>query len=579
MSLKSRVIAAIGSVCASASSREMLSGLSIRDVVLIEALDLSLDNGLTALTGETGAGKSIILDALGMATGARSDRGLIRHGSAKAQVTASFHVPQSHPVRVILDDADVDAPAGEDILLRRVIGADGRSRAFINDQPVSVSMLSSVGRTLLEVHGQHDGRGLLDPRTHVTLLDRFGGYSSALEKVAGAYASKKAAQDRLDSLLSTQQQASDDREFFEAGIAEIDRLSPKQDEEGGLADRRRFLQNAQGALTELTAAQDAMGEGGEYEDRLASALRGLERVQSKIGPGESQVHLDLSKAVKALEKALIETEEARAAVAQAGHGFDIEPSELDRVEERLFALRAAGRKFNTDINGLMGIRAKFAQDLFDIDNADEAITQARAALERASSDYDTAATGLTVKRKRAAKKLDAAVKAELGPLKMGGAQFTTDISPARASTSGRDKVGFIVATNPGSALGALDKVASGGELSRFALAIKVALAGDGDITLIFDEVDAGVGGAVADAIGQRLSKLSADAQVLVVTHSPQVAAKANQQLLISKSVVGDKTLTHVEQVSGDTRLEEIARMLSGASVNDAAREAAKELLG
>ncbi|WP_017930967.1 DNA repair protein RecN [Robiginitomaculum antarcticum] len=557
----------------------MLRGLSIRDVVLIQALDMSLSGGLTALTGETGAGKSIILDSLGMATGARSDKGLIRTGSNKAQVTASFDVPASHMARRLIEDADVDAPLGEDILLRRVIGEDGRSRAFINDQPVSVSLLSAVGNALLEVHGQHDGRGLLDPRTHISLLDRFGGYKSVLQNVSSAYAAKKAAQDRLDALMSTQQQASDDREFFEAGIAEIDRLAPKPDEDEGLADRRRFLQNAQGALTELTAAQDAMGEDGEYEDRLAAALRGLERVQSRIGAGDSQVHLNLTKAVDALEKALIETGEARAAVSEASYGFDIDPNELNDVEERLFSLRAAARKFNTTINGLIDIRAKFAQDLFDIDNADEAIAQAKSSLSRAAAEYDTSARDLTMKRKNASKKLDAAVKAELGPLKMGGARFETDLQPARDSATGRDKVGFVVATNPGSALGALDKVASGGELSRFALAIKVALAGDGDLTLIFDEVDAGVGGAVADAVGQRLAHLSGAAQVLVVTHSPQVAAKANQQLLISKSIIGDRTHTQVTPVSGETRLEEIARMLSGASVNDAAREAAKQLIG
>lgn len=556
----------------------MLIGLSIRDVVIIETLDLALSEGLSALTGETGAGKSIILDALGMATGARSDKGLIRSGSQKAQVTASFDLPADHPVREILSEADVEFAPGESLLLRRTVGADGRSRAYINDQPVSVGLLSSVGSGLVEVHGQHDGRGLLDARTHIGLLDRYAGHKNLIAQCEGAYESLKAAKERVETLTASQAQADADRDFFEAAIAELDRLDPREGEEDELAERRRFLQSANSALTELNAAQAALGEEGEYEDRLAAALRGLEHVVGKIGEGESQVHLNLKRAVEALEKALIETGEARSAVDEACADFDVDPSELEKVEERFFALRAAARKYNAPIAELMALRQRYAQDLYDIDNADEAIKQAKKQLIQAKTAYSDAASALTRSRKAAARKLDKTVAAELTPLKLGGAKFETAIEPGREGRLGQDRVNFQVATNPGAPMGPLDKVASGGEMSRLALAIKVALAGEGDMTLIFDEVDQGVGGAVADAVGKRLALLAKTAQVLVVTHSPQVAACASEQMLISKSVVGDKTHTQVRRLSEHEREEEIARMLAGSQVTDAARGAARQLM-
>jgi len=556
----------------------MLTGLSIRNVVLIEALDLTFEAGLSALTGETGAGKSIILDALGMATGARSDKGLVRAGSDKAMCTAGFEISADNPIWDILSDAGIDADRSEDILLRRVINADGRSKAYINDQPAGVKLLASVGERVLEVHGQHDGRGLLDVSTHKAMLDRFGGYVPKLKTVETAFAALKTARDRVDDLVAANNKAVDDRDFFEHSIAELDRLAPIAGEEERLASERRFLQNAEGALTELTAAQDAMGEGGDYEARLAGALRGLERVSAKLGEGDTSVHRALGKATGALERALIETEEARAAVGEAAFAFDVEPGALDKTEERLFALRASARKYNTTIDGLSGVRAQFAQNLFDIDNSDEALAQAKAALSKAEAAYDKAASALTAARKKASKRLDAGVTGELPPLKMDKARFVTDIEPGRDSAQGRDTVSFSVSTNPGTPLGPLDKVASGGEMSRFALAIKVALAADADTTLIFDEVDQGVGGAVADAVGKRLSRLSKDAQVLVVTHSPQVAAGADTQFLISKSVIADKTITQVARLSGEARLEEIARMLAGESVTDAARAAARQLM-
>lgn len=557
----------------------MLTGLTIRNVVLIETLDLSFDHGLTALTGETGAGKSIILDALGMATGARSDKGLVRAGADQALCTASFFVPDAHPIRALLSEAGIDLAEGEDLLLRRTISKEGRSKAYINDQPASVKLLAAIGQPLLEVHGQHDGRGLLDVTTHRVLLDRFGGHNAQLSKVAECFAALKSARERLEQLRSASAQAADDRDFYEHSIAELDRLAPKPGEEETLAAQRRFYQTAEGALTELTAAQDAMGEDGEYEDRIASALRGLERVQGKLGAGDSGVHAAIAKATSALEKALIETEEARAAVNDCAHAFDVEPGALDRTEERLFALRGAARKFNCAIDALPAIRAKFAQSLFDIDNSEEALKTAQAELNKAEFAYDGAASALSAARRKAAKALDKAVMAELPPLKMDKARFESQISAGRDSVAGRDDVLFAVSTNPGTPMGALDKIASGGEMSRFALAIKVALAGDHDTTLIFDEVDQGVGGAVANAVGKRLSRLSKDAQVLVVTHSPQVAASADHQFLIRKTSSGKKTITNVTPLLDYAREEEIARMLAGEVITEEARAAARQLMG
>ena len=557
----------------------MLTGLTIRNVVLIEALDLGFEHGLTALTGETGAGKSIILDALGMATGARSDKGLVRAGADQALCTASFFVPDTHPIHALLAEAGIEHDSAEDLLLRRVISKDGRSKAYINDQPASVKLLAAIGQPLLEVHGQHDGRGLLDASTHAALLDRFGRNGPALEKTRSAYAALKTARDRVEQLRSAASQAADDRDFYEHSIAELDRLAPKAGEEQSLAEQRRFYQNAEGALTELTAAQDAMGDDGAYENRIAGALRGLERVQAKLGEGESAVHMAIAKATSALEKALIETEEARAAITDCAQVFDVEPGALNRTEERLFSLRGAARKFNTTIDALPDIRLKFVQSLFDIDNSDEALKQAQDALSKAEGAYDKAASALSAARRKAAKALDKAVMTELPPLKMDKARFQTQITNGRDSASGRDDILFAVSTNPGTPMGALDRIASGGEMSRFALAIKVALAGDQDTTLIFDEVDQGVGGAVADAVGKRLARLSRDAQVLVVTHSPQVAASADHQFLIRKASKGNKTVTDVTPLLDYAREEEIARMLAGEVVTEEARAAARQLMG
>lgn len=556
----------------------MLTGLSIRNVVLIEALDLEFGAGLTALTGETGAGKSIILDALGMATGARSDRGLVRAGTEKALCTASFTSPKSGAIRDILDAQDIEVNEAEDLTLRRSVSKDGRSKAFINDQPVGVKLLSEVGSLLLEVHGQHDGKGLLDPATHIHLLDLFGGYQKMLGACAESYTARRETQRQVEALIALQAKAKEDRDFLEHAIGELDRLAPRPGEDAQLAEERRFLQGAEGALKELTAAEDALGEDGAFEQRLNAALAGIERVRGKFGDSESKAAKALSNAAGALERALLETQEARTAVSEAAQTFDVKPGQLDETEKRLFSLRAAARKYDCDIERLVEARSDFATQLASIDNAEVDLSRAEAAAKKAKAAYDKAANALSKARQKAAKALDKSVVKELPPLKMERAQFITHIEDTSESALGIDKVRFQVSTNPGTALGPLDKIASGGEMARFALAIKVALAGKNDAVMVFDEVDQGVGGAVADAVGKRLALLSSTAQVFVVTHSPQVAARAAHQYLIKKSSTGTTTTTNVTVVADDAREEEIARMLAGETVTQEARAAARQLM-
>lgn len=554
----------------------MLTGLSIRNVVLIEALDLEFGAGLTALTGETGAGKSIILDALGMATGARSDRGLVRAGTDKAQAIAGFAL--SNSVAKLLEAHDIEVDPNEDVTLRRSLTKDGRSKAFINDQAVSAKLLSKVGSLLLEVHGQHDGRGLLDPTTHIHLLDLFGGHQTLAARCSTAYTQRRDTQGQVDALIALRSKAAEDRDFLEHAIAELDRLAPSAGEDVRLSEERRFLQGAEGALTELTAAQDALGEDGAFEARLSSALAGIDRLRTKFADSQSNAAKALESAAQALERAMLETQEAREAVSLAAQSFNVEPGRLDETEKRLFALRAAARKYDCDIEALIEARSKFAGELSAIDNADMDLSNAKAAAAKAKETYDKAAFALSKAREKSAKTLDKAVMRELPPLKMERAQFITHIDSGDESALGIDKVRFQVSTNPGTAVGPLDKIASGGEMARFALAIKVALAGKNDAVMVFDEVDQGVGGAVADAVGKRLARLSKSAQVFVVTHSPQVAAAADHQYRIEKSSTGSTTTTQVSLVADDAREEEIARMLAGETITQEARAAARQLM-
>ena len=556
----------------------MLSHLSVRNVVLIQELDLEFASGLTALTGETGAGKSILLDALGMAAGARSDRGLVRSGTDKAQTVASFDLPDGHDVWAILEDHDLDFENSEPLRLRRTISSDGRSRAYVNDQAVGVRVLAQIGQALLEVHGQHDGRGLLDPLQHLDMLDQYGQCGRHREAVREAWTSLARIKSDHAKLLGKQEKASEDREFLDLAIAELDRLDPREGEEDTLVGERRFLQNAEGALNELTAAQDTLGEGGAFEDRLSQALSGIDRVKDKLGGAENAAAQALEAASSALDRALLETQEARSAVAHAADAFDVEPGKLDQVEQRLFALRAASRKFGVPINNLTQKRAEFSKERDAIESVDADIAALTKKKREAEDAYHLAAKYLRLARLKAAQDLDAKVARELPPLKMDRAQFVTRVEEIAPTETGIDEVRFQVSTNPGTPLGPLEKIASGGELARFALAIKVALADQTGRVMVFDEVDQGVGGAVAAAVGRRLSTLSTSAQVFVVTHSPQVAACADHQFRIAKTSTEAATNTHVHAVSADEREEEIARMLAGDTITDAARAAARQLI-
>lgn len=556
----------------------MLTDLSIRNVVLIDSLNLEFRPGLTALTGETGAGKSIVLDALGMATGARSDRGLVRAGAEKAQASAHFEITNDSPVWALLKEADLEIEAGEPLILRRVVNKDGRSKAYVNDAPVSVKLLADIGREVLEVHGQHDGQTLMNVATHIHMLDVFGHYPALIEACIKSFSARRTALSEVKRLTKHQSKAAEEREYFEHAVAEIDRLDPKIGEEDTLVAARRFLQAAEGALAELTAAEEALGESGEFEERLGIALAGIERVQNKLGDSEGAAGKALKSAAEALERAMLETQEARDAVADAATTFEVEPGELDDTEKRLFALRAAARKYETDIEGLIQKRVDFEGALSEITNLDGALKAANAAYKSAEILYESASRALTEARKSAGLSLAQKVMTELPPLKMERARFEVSLEPGEPTEIGQDRVAFHISTNPGTPMGPLDKIASGGEMARFALALKVALAGNNGMVMVFDEVDQGVGGAVADAVGKRLARLSQDAQVFVVTHSAQVAAKAAHQFRIEKSSDDTVTTTHVSVIADDAREEEIARMLSGETITDAARAAARQLM-
>ena len=564
----------------------MLTALSVRNIVLIDALDAEFDAGLCALTGETGAGKSILLGALGLAAGERADRAQVGTGHEEGSATATFDVPQGHALSEVLKEAGIDAEPGEGLILRRRVTADGRSQAWINDQPASVGLLRRIGETLVEVHGQHDGRGLLDPKTHRGLLDEFAQNGSARTAVAAAWQQLSEARDRLRELEDSRKSAADQEAFLRHALEELDRLEPARGEEAVLAEERKFLQNAEQALGELDEARNALEADGGLSARLNGALRGMEKVRAALGEGDAgsagAARLALDRATAALDRALIEFNEAEDALADAAGTFEIEPGRLNDVEERLFSLRAAARKHDVAVDDLPALRTELAARLDAIENADDRVKEAQKALKAAEAGYDTAASRLTTSRENAGKALAKAVIAELPPLKLDKAQFRVAIEtdPERSGPNGRDRVSFEVMTNPGTPFGPLDKIASGGELARFALAIKVSLSGGEDsLTLIFDEVDQGVGGAVAAAVGKRLKRLAENGQTLVVTHSPQVAAIADHHWKIEKAEDGKgRVRTTLRALSGEARREEIARMLSGENVTDAARAQADELM-
>jgi len=564
----------------------MLIGLWIRDVVLIEALDLSIGPGLTALTGETGAGKSIILDALGLAAGARGDAGLVRRGAAQAVVSAVFAPAIDHPVWEILEEKGLAYARDEDLVLRRSLSADGRSRAFVNDQATGVGVLKEVGDLLLEVHGQHETVGLLDWRTHRPLLDDFGGLGPQVQAVAAGWRDWRAVQARVQELRETASRAASETEELALRLAELDRLDPREGEEAALAGERAVLGAAEKSLSDIAQARDAFDG---LSQRLASAARTLERARERaVGAGavvDSAPVERLAAASAAVDRVLIEAQEAEAAIDEAASAFEFEPNRLEKAEERLFDLRGLARKLGVSVEELPRVRIRFAERLQAAETSGEALAAAEVELDAARQAYLTDARALSAARRAAADELARAVTAELAPLKLDKARFRAAVEPqdeARAGAAGLDRVAFEIATNPGAPFGDLAAIASGGELARFALALKAVLAGRGggpQPLMIFDEVDQGVGGAVADAVGLRLKRLGGGAQVLVVTHSPQVAARAEAHWRISKSGEGERVRTVVEVLSSADREEEIARMLAGAHITDAARAAARALIG
>jgi DNA repair protein RecN (Recombination protein N) len=552
----------------------MLTRLAIRNIVLIEALELEFAGGLGVLTGETGAGKSILLDALGLVLGARADGGLIRAGADLASVTAAFEFVALPPaLGEVLAEAGIVVEPGEPLLLRRQLKADGGSKAFINDQPAGVALLRELAPLLVELHGQHDDRGLANPRGHRLLLDRYAGAADA-DGVARAWARWRAAEEALGAARSRVAQAAADRELYAAHLAELQALAPQPGEEDELAAARAAMQKGERLADDLAALQHLWAG----SDAPLALLRGAARRLDRIA-GE---HPLLAEALAALDRAVIEAGEAEEHLARAADALAHDPRELDRIETRLFELRAAGRKHGCAADALPAKAAELAAALAAIEGGEAEVAGLERAAHDLGLDYRARAEALSAARVEAARRLDAAVAGELAPLKLDAARFRTRIerlSEERWGPGGIDAVEFLIATNPGADFAPLTKIASGGELSRFILALKVALAeAGGAATTIFDEIDRGVGGAVASAIGERLARLASGGQLLAVTHSPQVAARGGQHYLIAKSSEGVVTRTSVRLLDSAERQEEIARMLSGAEVTPEARAQADRLL-
>jgi DNA repair protein RecN (Recombination protein N) len=552
----------------------MLSRLSIRDIVLIDRLDIEFASGLSVLTGETGAGKSILLDAFALALGARGDAALVRHGAEQGQVTAAFELPANHPVRALM--AENDIPAEDELILRRVQFADGRTRAFVNDQPLSAQALKTLGAGLVEIHGQHDERALVDAAAHRRLLDAFAGLDSEAGEVERLWNERRARAGAVAVHRAEVEKAQREADFLRHAVDELKRLAPEASEEAALADKRAVMMQAEKVAGDLRDAHDAVAGAQSPVPLLSATVRRLER-------RAAQAPALIEPAVKALDAALTALDAARRHLDAALRTADHEPSELEKIEERLFALRAAARKHNVPVDQLNALAARYAAELGLIDGGAERLAALEEAARAADAYYREAAAALSRDRKKAAETLDRAVNDELKPLKLERAKFVTEIvtDPEAGGPHGIDRVDFWVQTNPGTRPGPLMRVASGGELARFLLALKVVLADRGSAsTLVFDEVDTGAGGAVADAIGVRLARLSRRAQVVAVTHAPQVAARADRHYLISKSAPdkGKRVATRVAELAADKRREEVARMLAGAEITAEARAAAERLI-
>lgn len=552
----------------------MLLALSIRDVVLIERLDIDFQSGLSALTGETGAGKSILLDSLALALGGRSDSGLVRQGALQASVAAVFDLDAAHPAQALLKEQGLEC--GPELVLRRIVDGSGRSRAFVNDQPVSVGLMRQLGDALVEIHGQFESHSLMNPATHRAQLDAFGrleGLGSELRAGFALWRAAAAARKQAEADLA---KARAEEEELRFQVDELRNLSPKAGEEAALAEKRSLMMHSEKLAEGVNGALSSLTRPLSVDGALRTAQRLLEKVAEKAGGA-------LTPAIQALERAAIEAEEAIAQIERVQSEIDLDPARLEEIEERLFTLKQVARKHGVEVDRLADLAAKLENRLADLDGGGKGLAKLAQEEAQARETYLKHARLLSSQRKAAALRLDHAVAAELAPLKLEKAKFTTLIEEtpeAEWNENGLERVTFLVATNPGSAPGPLNKIASGGELSRFMLALKVVLAGISSVScLVFDEVDSGIGGAVAAAVGDRLKALAQSLQVLVVTHSPQVAAKADHHYQVSKSEAKGAMSTKVEPLDAESRIEEVARMLSGAEVSSEARQAAWKLMG
>ncbi len=552
----------------------MLLGLNIRDIVLIDRLDLALRPGLCVLTGETGAGKSILLDALGLALGRRAESGLVRPGARQAAVSAEFAVGRNHPAHAILREAGLDGD-GQAIVLRRLVGIDGRSRAFVNDEPASVGLLRDLGDSLVEIQGQFEQRGLLDPSNHRMILDAFAEHEVTPNALAKVWQDWREARQRESDAARLLAASRDEEDLLRHHLAELDSLMPEEDEEDRLAARRALLQSAERLAETLAEAIGELDGNAGAQTALARAARRLERARERAQGL-------LNSAFAATERAAAETAEALAVLEATARDLEADPRELDKVEERLFALRAVARKHQVTVANLPGLREQLRARLAELEAGAGNVEHLVRATAEARARYISAAEAVSRGRAAAATRLDAAVAAELKPLRLDKARFRTVRTPLAEDDWGEhgcERIHFEVATNPNAGFGPLARIASGGELSRFMLALKLVLAGTSSVpTLIFDEVDSGIGGAVAAAVGERLQRLGTNLQVLVVTHSPQVAARGAYHWRVAKSLAARQTVTRVEELDEDTRQEEIARMLSGRNITAEARAAAASLI-
>lgn len=551
----------------------MLSVLSIRNIVLIEALDLSFAEGLTVLTGETGAGKSILLDSVSLAIGARADRALVRDGAEKGQVTASFDIEPDARLRARLDEAGLTEHSP--LILRRQITKDGRSKAWINDMPVSQSLLADVGARLIEIHGQHDDRALLDPSGHRALLDQFGGYTAELDAYRSTFGAYETAQAVLQDAEEALAAARGDEDYLRHAVDELDALAPIVGEEEALALERATMMQGEKLAEELSGFQDALAADGSAEGALRGVLRRMERLDE----GAQDI---LKPVMDALSRAAIELAEGVEGLDRIAQSLDFDPHRLEETEARLFELRRVARKHACSVDDLVALQKTLGGRLAAVDQGDATLVAAKQNLEEARVKLVDAAAALRSRRCEAASSLDALVMQELAPLKLEKAAFRTVVEPLTQehwSLHGGDRAEFEVKTNPGTPFGPLTKIASGGETARFVLALKVVLGTRFSMpVMIFDEVDRGIGGATADAVGERLARLAERAQLLVVTHSPQVAARGSHHLTIAKSDTGTVTKTQVTELAPADRTEEIARMLAGATITPEARAAAVKLL-